>query len=75
MSCPKQAARYCKGTLTLRASHARFTLKPGHSKQVSVSLARKLRKLRRFSATVMATARDAHGQSFSTRAKVRVKRG
>jgi len=75
VSCPAQAAGYCKGVLTLRASHARFTLKPGHSKQVSVSLARKLRKLRRFSATVMATARDAHGQSFSTRAKVRVKRG
>ena len=73
VSCPKQAARYCKGTLTLRASHARFTLRPGQSKHVSVSLARKLRKLRRFNATVMATARDAHGQSFSTRAKVRIK--
>jgi hypothetical protein len=73
VSCPKQAARYCKGTLTLRASHARFTLKPGQSKHVSVSLASKLRKLRRFNATVMARARDAHGQSFSTSAKVRVK--
>jgi hypothetical protein len=82
VSCPQQAASYCKGLLSLSAAahgsaagRAQFTLKPGQSKQVSVSLTSKLRKLRRFNATVTATARDAHGQSFSTRAKVRVHRG
>jgi hypothetical protein len=75
VSCPQQAAGYCKGTLALRASHARFTLKPGQSKAVPVSLARKLRKLRRFTTTVTATAHDAHGQSFSTFTRARVKRG
>lgn len=80
VSCPRQARRYCKGTLTLRsahgsawAGHASFKLKPGHAKRVSVTVRRNLRKVRRFKVT--ARARDAAGHSFATHTRVRVKRG
>ncbi len=80
VSCPRQAKRYCKGTLTLgsgahsaRAGQAAFRLKPGRSKLVSVTVRRKLRKVRRFKVT--ARARDAGGHSFATHTRVRVKRG
>jgi hypothetical protein len=80
VSCPRQAKRYCKGTLTLRsahhrarAGHAAFKLKPGRSKLVSVTVRRKLRKVRRFNVT--ARARDAARHSFTTHTRVRVKRG
>jgi len=80
VSCPRHAKRYCKGTLTLkaahhsgRAGHASFKLGPGRSKLVSVTVRRKLRKVRRFSVTVR--AHDSAGHSFATHARVRVKRG
>jgi hypothetical protein len=82
VSCPRQAKRYCKGTLTLtsgphrtRRGHAAFRLKPGRSKLVSVTVSRKLLKLRRFEATVTARARDAAGHTFATHTRVHVKRG
>jgi hypothetical protein len=82
VSCPLQAAGYCKGLLSLtrvahssKAGRASFTLKPGHTKRVSVSVPRKLRKLRRFSALATAVASDSAGNSFASHARVRVHRG
>jgi hypothetical protein len=80
VSCPRQARRYCKGTLTLvtaagsaRAGHASFSLKPGRSRLMSVTVRRELRRMRRFNVT--ARSRDAAGHSFATHTRVRVKRG
>jgi hypothetical protein len=85
VSCPKNADRYCAGTLVLTRSggaaarkvigRAHFRLAPGRGGHVTVKLPRSLRKLRRIDAKATVVARDARGATQSASARVSIRRG